>query len=63
MKKITSMMLIVAFVVSLLAACTVVRYDTKIEYVEQDGKLIIVKSCGSGICCRKAGCCCCGTGI
>lgn len=43
MKKITSMMLIVAFVVSLLAACTVVRYDTKIEYVEQDGKLIIVK--------------------
>lgn len=43
MKKITSMMLIVAFVVSLLVACTVVRYDTKIEYVEQDGKLIIVK--------------------
>ena len=43
MKRTISMMLVSAFVVSLLAACAVVRYDPKIEYVEQDGKLTIVK--------------------
>lgn len=43
MKKILSMVLVVVLVVSLLSSCAVIRYDPKIEYVEQDGKLILTK--------------------